>query len=196
MTQGFFYYLVMAGLFQNFTLTTGFGASLLLRISERKRDIWLFNLYLTAFSLVVSVVSFYLDGWLENEVWYMRYCRPLLFTAVTVVLYVIVAVALWKFCLLFYRRCKMYMSLAVFNNIILGVALVSNLRFAVTLPEVIGFSLGSSVGFAFIMQLYIHARSRLYSADVPAAFRGLPVSLLYLGILSLALTGFVSVSFI
>ena len=38
MTQGFFYYLVMAGLFQNFSLTTGFGASLMLRISERKKD--------------------------------------------------------------------------------------------------------------------------------------------------------------
>jgi Na+-translocating ferredoxin:NAD+ oxidoreductase RnfA subunit len=90
----------------------------------------------------------------------------------------------------------MYMSLAVFNNIILGVALISNQRFAVTLPELIGFSLGSSLGFAFMLQLYLHARPRLCGADVPAAFRGLPVSLLYLGILSLALTGFVSVSFI
>ena len=196
MTQGFFYYLVMAGLFQNFTLTTGFGSSLLLRISERKKDIWLFNVYLTAFSLVVSIASYFLDDWLQNELWYMRYCRPLLFTAVTVVLYILVAVFLWRFFLLFYRRCKTYMSLAVFNNIILGVVLVANLRFAVTLPELIGFSLGSSVGFAFIMQLYIHARPRLYSVDVPASFRGLPVSLLYLGILSLALTGFVSVSFI
>lgn len=196
MTQGFFYYLIMAGLFQNLLLTTGFGTSLMLRISERKKDIWLFNIYLTVFSLVVSIVSFFLDNWLEDELWYMRYCRPLLFTAVTVVLYIIMAVAMWKFCLSFYRRCKMYMSLAVFNNIILGVALVSNLRFVVTLPELIGFSLGSSVGFAFMLQLYIHARPRLYSVDVPAAFRGLPVSLLYMGILSLALTGFVSVVFV
>ena len=195
MIQGFFYYLVMAGLFQNFTLTTGFGVSLLLRMSERKKDIWLFNFYLTAFSLVVSVASFYLDGWLSDYTWYMRYCRPLIFTGVTVLLYVVVAVCLWKFCLQFYRRCKTYMSLAVLNNIILGVALVSNLRFAVTLPELIGFSLGSSFGFMFMLELYIRASGRLYSVDVPASFRGLPVSLLYLGILCLALTGFLPVSY-
>lgn len=49
------------------------------------------------------------------------------------------------------------------------------------------FGLGSGLGYLFAVLVVDEGRRRLGSKDVPAAFRGLPSSLIYIGVLSLAL---------
>ena len=65
------------------------------------------------------------------------------------------------------------------------------------LPGAIGLSLGSCLGFLLLSLLTAEARERTDNPDVPQAFRGLPITLVYLGLMALALLGFKSgVSFI
>lgn len=79
---------------------------------------------------------------------------------------------------------------ATFNCCVLGTLLIcANQNF--TLIQTIGFGLGSGIGYLFAVLVVDEGRRRLKSKEVPAIFRGLPSSLIYVGILSLAIYGLV-----
>ena len=50
--------------------------------------------------------------------------------------------------------------------------------------------LGSGLGYVLAVLLVTEARHRLRSKAIPEAFRGLPITLVYIGVLALAIYGF------
>lgn len=79
---------------------------------------------------------------------------------------------------------------AAFNCAVLGSILIafgSGFSFWGTL----GFAFGSGVGYALALLLISEGRKRIALSEVPRAFRGMPVMLLYVGILSLAIYGLI-----
>ena len=54
-----------------------------------------------------------------------------------------------------------------------------------------GFAFGSGAGYTLALLLISEGRKRIALSDVPRAFRGLPVALIYIGILSLAIYGLI-----
>ena len=52
------------------------------------------------------------------------------------------------------------------------------------------FGLGSGLGYVLAVLLVTEARHRLRSKAIPKAFRGLPITLVYIGVLALAIYGF------
>jgi electron transport complex protein RnfA len=52
------------------------------------------------------------------------------------------------------------------------------------------FSLGTSVGFGLVLIIFAGLRERLELVDVPQPFEGIPITLITLGILSMAFSGF------
>ena len=59
-----------------------------------------------------------------------------------------------------------------------------------TLAQSIGFGLGSGLGYLLAVMLVTEAGNRLRSKAIPEAFRGLPITLIYIGVLALAIYGF------
>ena len=55
------------------------------------------------------------------------------------------------------------------------------------LEQSIAFGLGSGLGYTFIVFIVREGRRRLRSKAVPAIFQGLPSSMIYIGVLSLAI---------
>ena len=53
-----------------------------------------------------------------------------------------------------------------------------------------GFGLGSGLGYLLAVMLVTEADRRLRSEAIPEAFRGLPITLVYIGVLALAIYGF------
>ena len=58
------------------------------------------------------------------------------------------------------------------------------------LLQTMGFALGSGVGYVLAVLVVREGARKMDNEDVPATFRGLPVTLLYIGILALAIYGF------
>ena len=54
----------------------------------------------------------------------------------------------------------------------------------------IGLILGSGLGYLLAVMLVTEAGNRLRSKAIPEAFRGLPITLIYIGVLALAIYGF------
>ena len=75
------------------------------------------------------------------------------------------------------------------NCAVLGVALIA-VRDALTLAQTLFFSIGAALGFVLVMVIFAALRERLNDHQVPAAFRGTPITLVTAGLLSLAFMGF------
>ncbi len=86
--------------------------------------------------------------------------------------------------------CREQLPLAACNSCVLGTLLIcANQNY--TLLQSVAFGLGSGLGYLFAVFIVDEGRRRLRSKEVPEIFKGLPSSLIYIGILSLALYGLV-----
>ncbi|MGN0975171.1 MAG: Rnf-Nqr domain containing protein [Gemmiger sp.] len=82
------------------------------------------------------------------------------------------------------------LPMATFNCSVLGTLLIcANQNFS--LLQSVAFGAGSGLGYLFAVLVVDEGRRRLQSKDVPSVFKGLPSSLIYIGILSLAIYGLV-----
>ncbi len=183
-------FFVTVALLQNIVLTTGFGSSLALHMVRQPKKIWLFSGILAFFSICTVTIAYPLDqllGTAITNIW-----RPLMMVGITVVLYILATLVLRRFTPAFYTRISSLMPIAAFNNLVLGIALVCNLQFASTLGGNIGLAVGSCLAFALLTWLTAEGIERLDNPDMPEAFRGMPSTLVYIGLLALALMGFTS----
>ena len=80
--------------------------------------------------------------------------------------------------------------MSAFNCTVLGALLLSTNEMR-SAAGMIGFGLGSGIGFTMAAYLISIAFDKLNSEKIPKAFRGFPIAMIYIGILSLAFYGLV-----
>jgi len=88
-----------------------------------------------------------------------------------------------------YRALGIFLPLITTNCAILGLALLEIMR-DYSFIESISFGLGAGVGFTMALAIMAGIREELELADVPSAFKGVPVTLVTAGLLALAFMGF------
>ncbi|HTG00526.1 MAG TPA: Rnf-Nqr domain containing protein [Nitrospirota bacterium] len=88
-----------------------------------------------------------------------------------------------------YYKLGIYLALIVTNCIILAVPLI-NADENYTLFESMALAVGSGLGFSLALMIMASIREKLELADVPASFRGLPISFVLTGLIALAFLGF------
>ena len=188
-------YLLAAAFIQNLVLTTGFGSSMMMRIVRRPADILPFGGLLTFFTLLTVAIAYPLDLAIGTS-YLSKLFRPLMMVVIVSLLYLL-AYGLVKKSVRLSRRIGHLLPLAAFNNVVIGVALIINHQFFATFWGAVGLGIGASVGCVLLVLVLAEGNRRADHPDMPDAFRGLPASLLYMGILALALMGFSgSVSFV
>lgn len=180
----------LAATIQNLVLTTGFGASVLLKVVRRPKHLRLFFLLLLLFSVTTAALFYPLDLLLPSASWVARMLRPLCIIVLTCALYFAATALAKRFFREQYRHVRYLLPLAMFNTIVAGVALVINHQVSVSFGAALAIAAGGCVGFFLLSTMTAEAVERLDNPDIPAAFRGLPAILLYLGLLALALMGF------
>lgn len=183
-------FFVTIALLQNIVLTTGFGSSSALRVVRKPRHVWLFSAMLTVFSVLTVVIAYPLDKLFGTAI--TNFWRPMMMLGITAVLYILAVVILHQFFRPFYNRISHTLPLAAFNSLVVGIALISNLQFSITLGGVIGLAVGACLGFALVTFIVDEGIERLDNPDMPDGFRGMPSTLIYIGILALAFMAFKS----
>ena len=184
-------YAVAAVCTQNAIFTRALGVSRLVKlVDDENVDSFTF----CALLCVVQVVSAAL-AYAVNKLWlgqfYLRlYVRALVMASCTAVGFAVVLLVVVTWCRApRARRIASVLPMASFNCCLLGTLLLSTTQ-SYTLPQTLGFAVGSGLGYAGAVYLVTEGERRLEAADVPQTFRGLPVTLLYIGILALAIYGF------
>lgn len=190
------FFLLVAAIVQNLVLTTGFGTSIMLRVVRRPRDLWWFGGLLTVFSVLTVLIAYPIDAlaaarW--GTGWTVKLFRPVAIILIAALLYLLAVCLTRRFLPGLYGRIQRLLPLAAFNNVVVGVALVVNHQYRIELFPAVGLAAGSCLGFLLLSWLTAEGMERLDNPDMPASFRGLPATLVYLGILALALMGFTPV---
>lgn len=178
--------LAMISIFtQNAIFDRAFGANVAIYASRKDSHVTGFTFGITAMTTVASMVTYFIDKpMLATEHGY--YFLPLIYIGVIGVLYVAGLIVLWKFFHKTYKKVRKYAHLAIFNCAVIG-ALFLNSNYGNDLPSYIGYGFGSGVGFFLACFLLNVAHEQIDSDKIPRVFRGYPIMLIYIGIVSLAL---------
>ena len=87
-----------------------------------------------------------------------------------------------------YKSLGIYLPLITTNCAVLGVA-QSNTDQGLTFVASLANALGTSIGFLMIIVVFSCIRVRLESANVPKAFKGLPIALITAALMAIAFMG-------
>jgi electron transport complex protein RnfA len=117
------------------------------------------------------------------------YLRMLAFLIVIASIVQITELVIHKTSPLLQQVLGIYLPLITTNCAVLGIPLLST-NLGHGLLESLLFGFGSAVGFTFALILFAGIRERLEGADVPLAFRGVPIAVMTAGFMSLAFMGF------
>lgn len=194
----FISYLGLAVFAENVILARALGVTRLLKlVPDHKAQIWDFSLP----QILVMGLSAPL-GWATHNLFFpwlrLRLPEWLPISALRPLIYLtcgVVAMAVtWVLLFVLPRRqrqaCRAQLTLGGCSTAVLGTLLIcANQNY--TMMQSIAFGLGSALGYVFIIFIVREGRRRLRSKDVPSIFQGLPSSLIYIGILSLAIYGLV-----
>ena len=182
-------YLLITATLQNVVLTIGIGTSAMLKIVRRPQLFLRFSVLLLFFSVVTAALFFPLDIALPTT-WLMLMVRPAIIVVLAVILYCATTLFLSRFFKPTYQKVRSLLPLAALNNVAVGVTLLINHQASLDFFPALGIAAGAAIGFLLLCAITAEGISRIDNPDTPAAFRGLPATFVYLGLLSLALMAF------
>lgn len=185
----FFAYALLAMFAQNAIFSRGLGVSRLVQlVGDSKTSSWLFGLQLCITQLLLAPLAWYAGGLLAPLA-LRAALRPLVYILCVCAVCAVERLLLqWK-AIPWREHLIRLLPAAALNSCVVGTVLVSQTQ-SFTLAQAMGFGLGSGLGYILAVMLVTEAQRRLRSRAIPAAFRGLPITLIYIGVLALAIYGF------
>lgn len=153
-----------------------------------EKSAWRMGVSITLVMVVTALLS-----WLVNtfvlRFFAIEYLRILTYTLVVLGAVELVRQGLRLFFPVLYRHLNEYLSHAVYNCAVLGVAFIITLR-SFSLPQTLLYALASGVGILGVLVIFTGMQDQASFDNCPKVFRGLPIQLLTAGLMALALMGF------
>lgn len=180
--------IIAASLINNFVFTRFLGLCIFFGVSKKMETAVGMSITFTAVMVVSAALS-----WVVYE--YIMIPYELTFLKIIIFIGIVAAFVqsadtiMKKISPALYYKLGVYLALITTNCIILAVPLI-NAGEHYSFFESMAFGLGSGLGFALAMIIMASIREKLEVADVPAPFKGLPISFVIAGLIALAFTGF------
>ena len=185
----FFGYALLAVFAQNAVFTRALGVSRLVQlVGDERTNSLLFGVLQIVTQLLLAPLAWYVGG-VAAAAGLGPAARPLIYLGCIALVSVGELVVLYLVRLPWQRQLLRILPLAALNSCVLGTLLLGRTQ-SFTLTQSMGFGLGSGVGYLMAVLLVTEAQNRLRSQSIPAAFRGMPITLIYIGVLALAIYGF------
>ena len=128
----------------------------------------------------------------------IEYMQTLAFILVIAVLVQFVEMFLQKSIPSLYSSLGIYLPLITTNCAVLGVAIVNITEFGgadFSFIKSVVYGTAAGLGFTFAIVLFAGIRERLENSDIPEFLKGMPITLISAGLLSIAFMGFSGLSF-
>ena len=172
----------------NYVLSRFLGICPFLGVSKKLDQATGMGIAVTAVMLLACAVTWPIQYFVLNAL-NMGYLQNIVFILVIAALVQMVELLLKKFSPALHKGLGVYLPLITTNCAVLGVA-INNINDGFTFVESLVSALGVGLGFLLAMVLFSGIRTRIHDANVPAPFRGLPVTLIAASFISLAFMGF------
>lgn len=128
----------------------------------------------------------------------IEYLQTIAFILVIAVLVQFVEMFLQKSIPALYNSLGIYLPLITTNCAVLGVAIVNITKFGgaeLSFLKSVIYGTSAGLGFTLAIVLFAGVRERLESSDIPEFLKGMPITLITAGLLSIAFMGFSGLSF-
>ncbi len=171
----------------NLVLTRALGTSTLMMAARSKSNLTILALMMTGFSVLSCLLTSLAAPLLPAE----PLLLPLCFTVIVCAVYILVLLGLYSLGGRYFVHLKKYAHLSALNCAVMGTLWLGfsdeagSFR-ALRLPEALQLGLQSGLGFVLAALMLTAVHRRLYAETVPAAFRGFPAVMVYIGLLSMA----------
>ncbi len=185
----FFGYAVLAIFAQNAIFARGLGVSRLVHlVGDESTDSKVFGTLLFLVQLLSAPLAYYLNRLLVPFA-QRAMVRPFGYVVCIALVCLVLHLAFSRFGKAPKNRWVQILPLAAFNSGVLGTLLIATKQ-DYTLVQSVAFGVGSGVGYVMAVGILTEAQRKLRNRAVPDAFKGLPITLIYIGILSLAIYAF------
>ena len=185
-----FFSMMLTALFiENIIFTRALGTSWIFYLAKRPKEIVRYTLILMGVVTLSGIIGYPFRSLVyENE--HRHMLVPMLYIGVMIIVYIAAYFFIKKVFPGEFEYLGTTLGAAVFNCAALGSLLVpvgERLDFLST----IGYGIGTSLGFGLAVAIMGYGLSRLEYCHVPKVFKGIPIALIYLGLLSLAFYGLI-----
>lgn len=178
-----------AMLINNYVLTKFLGICAFLGVSKKTDAALGMGAAVTFVMIISSVVT----NLVYNQIlvrFNIEYLSTIAFVLVIAALVQFVEMVVRKLSPSLYKALGIYLPLITTNCAVLGMA-VTNVQEQYTLMQSVANGLGAALGFTLAMLLMSGIREKLeYNENIPAALKGLPISLVAASLMSIAFMGF------
>jgi len=175
---------MMAITVENTIFTRALGTSTMIIAAKDKKSIVPFGLSITYICTISSALSFLVDKFVLNS-WSGFLYMPITYVLIIGFVYIITLLVLWKFAYKLFVSAKKFVHISSFNCAVLGVLFLNNLK-SDSFFDYISFGFGTGIGFFIAVFLVSISYEKLNSQKVPECFRGFPITMIYIGIISMA----------
>ncbi|MBE6895221.1 MAG: hypothetical protein E7483_06460 [Ruminococcaceae bacterium] len=160
-------------------------------LRDPRKNTFYFCGALTVFQIMTSVIVYFAAPMVDTLGFgaYRRFVLPTIIVVACAISYVVVIVLLsavlsqGRF-----REIVQSVTGASINSAIVGTVILSQ-NYGLNLSESIVFGIASSIGYFIAMLLISEADKKICHDRVPQAFKGLPITLIYISVLALAVYG-------
>ncbi len=185
----FFIMMLTAVFIENIIFTRAFGTSRLIYLLKSPKRLLSCTAILMVVVTLAGAIGYPLRGpAYSNE--YSYILIPMLYIGCIAIVYIAVYFFTKKLMPSLFENIEKDLGPAAFNCAVLGSLLIPSSQ-RLDFISTIGYGLGMSLGFGLAVVIIGFGMKRLEFCHVPKAFRGLPILLIYLGLLSLAFYGLV-----
>lgn len=185
-----FEYSMLMIFFENIIFSRALGSSTAIFIVRRKYNIALFGLIMTSIIVISMIISFFVNPLILSNI-NSYYIEPVAYVLIIGFVYVMALIGCNRFLDKKRKEVLAMIHISSFNCAVLGSMLLSSNVAGLSLGGYIGFGIGVGVGFTIVTYLLSLAFEQLNSTTIPRGFRGLPITLIYIGIISLAVYGLI-----
>ena len=186
-TTQIFSVLLTAILTENFVLCKFLGICPLLGVSKKVNTAMGMSVAVIFVMLISTAVTYPINSLLNK--YDMAYLQTIVCILVIAALVQLVEIVLKKYIKSLYNALGIYLPLITTNCAVLGVVLLNfdnGYSFGISMVN----SLGAGLGFMVAMLIFAGVRTRLETADIPEALKGLPSTLIAASITSVSFLGF------
>lgn len=173
---------------QNVLLTRSLDASQVLEVTEERGSGFMWHSLLLTLTMFFSTLLVYPVSQLMKN-WDTRFpFVPLIYVACISAVYFLIRAFVQKFLSRYTLHFDERFTAATFNCAVIG-SLVLMVQQNMTLATSLGYAIGTGIGYLLACILIWEGIRRLRLCDIPKPFRGFPIMLIYIGILSLSIYG-------
>lgn len=178
----------------NFVLSRFLGICPFLGVSKRTETALGMGIAVIFVMGVASVITYAID--LALVAAGLEYLRTIVFILVIAALIQLVEIFVKMFSPSLYSALGVYLPLITTNCAVLGVAIMNVTELSeVNVLYAFVNGVASGIGFTIAILILAGIRERMETADIPAAFKGFPITLLAASIIAMSFAAFSALSF-